>query len=126
MKNNQFEKGLAIFAECTNRDSNNLEAQYLLGVCAFHLEHHDEAITHFTELLTHDPQYRKNAYLFLAISHKKNQNLEESLHVVLVPLSSSLTLSTTTPNTSTPSSSGPRSSPGSIGSTTHSRTSTRA
>jgi cytochrome c-type biogenesis protein CcmH/NrfG len=75
MKNNQFEKGLTLFADCINRDPNNLEAQYLLGVCAFHLERHDQVILHFTNLLALDPKYRKNAYLFLAISHKKNQNL---------------------------------------------------
>lgn len=71
MKNNQFQKGLAIFAECTSRDPKNLEATYLMGVCAFHLEHYQEAITNFTNLLAQDNQYRKNAYLFLAISHKK-------------------------------------------------------
>ena len=42
-----------------------------MGVCAFHLEHYQEAITNFTNLLAQDSQYRKNAYLFLAISHKK-------------------------------------------------------
>ena len=47
MKNNHFDRGLAIFSECTQRDPNSLEAQYLLGVCAFHLEHYEEAITYF-------------------------------------------------------------------------------
>jgi cytochrome c-type biogenesis protein CcmH/NrfG len=76
MKNNQFEKGLAIFSECTQRDPNSLEAQYLLGVCAFHLEHYDEAVMHFCSLLKQDPQYRKNAYLFISISYKKKQQNE--------------------------------------------------
>lgn len=82
MKNNQFEKGLAIFADCTSRDPKNLEAMYLMGVCAFHLEHYQEAIINFTNLLAQDNQYRKNAYLFLAISHKKCLAFEESLLVV--------------------------------------------
>ena len=53
-----------------------------MGVCAFHLEQYEEAITNFTNLLEQDSQYRKNAYLFLAISHKKNIAFEEALLVV--------------------------------------------
>lgn len=79
MKNNQFERGLAIFSECTQRDPNSLEAQYLLGVCAFHLEHYEEAIKYFNIVLGQDPQYRKNAYLFLAISYKKKQQHDDAL-----------------------------------------------
>ena len=82
MKNNQFERGLAIFSECTQRDPNSLEALYLLGVCAFHLEHYDESIKYFNELLNQEPQYRKNAYLFLAISFKKRQHNEDALLIV--------------------------------------------
>lgn len=82
MKNNQFERGLVIFSECTQRDPNSLEAQYLLGVCAFHLEHYDQAIKYFNELLNQEPQYRKNAYLFLAISFKKKQLNEDALLLV--------------------------------------------
>jgi hypothetical protein len=55
---------------------------YLKGVCAFHLEHYQEAITNFTNLLDQDNQYRKNAYLFLAISQKKCSAFEEALLVV--------------------------------------------
>ena len=55
---------------------------YLMGVCAFHLEHYREAITNFTNLLAQDSQYRKNAYLFLAISHKKTLSYEDALLVV--------------------------------------------
>ena len=82
MKNNQFEKGLAVFAECTARHPQSLEARYLMGVCAFHLEHYPEAIEHFNVLLGHDPRYKKNAYLFLAISLKKQHQYEEALIVV--------------------------------------------
>jgi len=55
-----------------------------MGVCAFHLEHYQEAITNFTNLLAQDSQYRKNAYLFLAISHKKCMAFEEALLVVSI------------------------------------------
>lgn len=82
MKNNYFERGLVIFSECTQRDPNSLEAQYLMGVCSFHLEHYEEAIKYFNLLLSQDPQYRKNAYLFLAISLKKRQSNEDALLTV--------------------------------------------
>ena len=86
MKNNQFERGLAVFSECTQRDPNSLEAQYLLGVCAFHLEHYEESIKYFSFVLNQDPQFRKNAYLFLAISLKKMQHHDDSLLTVLFGL----------------------------------------
>jgi len=44
-----------------------------MGVCSFHLEHYQEAKQHFNILLNTDVRYKKNAYLFLAISQKKNQ-----------------------------------------------------
>lgn len=55
-----------------------------MGVCAFHLEHYQEAIANFTNLLAVDGQYRKNAYLFLAISHKKRLSYEDALLVVII------------------------------------------
>ena len=38
MKNNNFDKALKLFQECTKKESDNIEALYLLGVSAFHLE----------------------------------------------------------------------------------------
>ena len=81
-----------------------------MGVCAFHLEHYQEAIANFTNLLAADGQYRKNAYLFLAISHKKRNSYEDALLVVNILIFSSPTRSSTFPSTSMLSSSGPRSS----------------
>lgn len=40
MKNGQFEKGMTLFSEHLAKDGENLEAKYLLGVCAFHLENY--------------------------------------------------------------------------------------
>ena len=84
MKNNQFERGMAVFAECTARHPHNPEAKYLMGVCAFHLENYPEAIEHFTALLQVEPKYKKNAYLFLGIAQKKTGQWEEALVTVLL------------------------------------------
>jgi len=47
-----------------------------MGVCNFHLEQYEKAIKIFGTLLNQEPQYRKNAYLFLAISQKKSNDNE--------------------------------------------------
>lgn len=48
-----------------------MEVLYLFGVCKYHLEFYLEAIKIFKSLLLKDDHYRKNVYLFLAISYKK-------------------------------------------------------
>lgn len=97
-----------------------------MGVCAFHLEHHQEAIANFTNLLATDGQYRKNAYLFLAISHKKRNSYEDALLVVHFLVFSSPMHYNTFPSTLMLSSFGPRSSQNCIDTTMHLRISTKA
>lgn len=41
MKNNNFEKALKLFQDCIRKENDNIEASYLLGVSAFHLEDYE-------------------------------------------------------------------------------------
>lgn len=61
-----------------------METIYLLGVSAFHLEEYEQAIQALSSVLLKDDHYRKNVYLFLAISYKKTGNIEESILTVIM------------------------------------------
>lgn len=75
MKNNNFDKAIKVFQECLKKENDSIEARYLLGVSAFHLEDYEEAIQALSSVLIKDAYYRKNVYLFLAISYKKVGNI---------------------------------------------------
>lgn len=51
----------------------------MLGVCFFHLEDYEEVIKYLSDIIIKDEDYRKNVYLFLAISYKKLQMIDEAL-----------------------------------------------
>lgn len=76
MKSNNFEKAMKLFQECVKKESDNIEALYLLGVSAFHLEDYEESIKSLTAVLLREDHFRKNVYLFLAISYKKTNNVD--------------------------------------------------
>ena len=60
-----------------------MEALYLLGVSTFHLEDFENCIKCLTNVLLRDDHYRKNVYLFLAISYKKTGLIDEAILTVL-------------------------------------------
>lgn len=87
MKNNQFEKAANIYEQILHKEgTSNIEVLYLLGVCKYHLERFEEAIKIFINVLVKDDHYRKNVYLFLAISYKKINEIEDSLLIVILNL----------------------------------------
>jgi tetratricopeptide (TPR) repeat protein len=85
MNNNNFAKANKIFQEYLKKESEHIEAQYLLGLSHFYLENYAESVQWLSRVLDKDDHFRNCAYLFLAISHKKTNNIESAISVVPAP-----------------------------------------
>lgn len=64
------------------QSSNNAEARYLIGVCHLSKAEYNEAIENLTLLLQHQPLYKRNAYVLLAIAYKKLARMNDALQIV--------------------------------------------
>ena len=59
-----------------------MELYYLLGVCYFHLNSYENVVKYLSEILLKDENYKKNMYLFLSISYKKLNLIDEAFLIM--------------------------------------------
>jgi len=81
-KEKDYAAAMALGRSILMKSPNALEALYISGLSASMLEKHEAAIKHFEKLLSLDPNYKKNVYLFLSISLKKLGQRDQSLEVL--------------------------------------------
>ena len=59
-----------------------MELYYLIGVCYFHLNSYENVVKYLSEILLKDENYKKNMYLFLSISYKKLNLIDEAFLIM--------------------------------------------
>lgn len=78
---NNLHDAIEILKGTLEKESNNYDLNYLLGVCHLLNGSYEQAINIFDMLLAKKP--RKNIYLLLSVCYKKMEDYEETEKIVI-------------------------------------------
>lgn len=81
-KSREYSEAIAVGRSILTDNPNNLDALYIVGLSSSMLDRHEFTIKHFENLLSLQPTYKKNVYLFLSIAYKKVGKIEASFNVL--------------------------------------------
>ena len=81
-KSRDFNEAIAAGRAILSEHPDNIEALYIVGLCASMLEKHELTIKYFETLIILEPKYKKNVYLFLSIAYKKSNKMDMSFSVL--------------------------------------------
>lgn len=81
-KSREFNEAIVAGRGILSDNPDNIEALYIVGLCASMLEKHELTIKYFETLILLEPKYKKNVYLFLSIAYKKSNKMDLSFNVL--------------------------------------------
>lgn len=81
-KSREYSEAIAAGRSILSDNPNHLEALYIVGLSSSMLDRHEFTIKHFETLLSLQPTFKKNVYLFLSIAYKKLGKIEASFAVL--------------------------------------------
>lgn len=82
MQENKIEQAIKSFKESLYNDPNQLESQYLIGVCHLTNLDYPKALKEFQALLEKSQTYRINVFLLAAIACKKTNDLQAAVKML--------------------------------------------
>lgn len=81
-KSREYSEAIAVGRSILADNPNHLDALYIVGLSSSMLDRHEFTVKHFETLLSLQPNYKKNVYLFLSIAYKKIGKIEASFSVL--------------------------------------------
>ncbi|CAD8101860.1 unnamed protein product [Paramecium sonneborni] len=79
---NKIEEALKTFQNYLSKYGLNPEALYLSGLCYMSLDQEDKYIEQFQTLIKTFPTFKRNVYMYLALSLKKNNLINDAINVI--------------------------------------------
>ena len=105
LKKNKASEAIHLLVEARNKDQNNYDINYLLGVCYLVNGQYPNGVAAFKHLLTNSKP-KKDVYLMLSVCFKKLEDYASAEGIVYTFLFSSTHASKSTPSTTRPTSTG--------------------
>ncbi|CAD8164820.1 unnamed protein product [Paramecium octaurelia] len=79
---NKVEEALRNFLNYQNKYGLHPEALYISGLCYMTLDQEEKYIEQFSALIKTFPKFKRTSYMYLALSLKKNNLINEAIHVI--------------------------------------------